>query len=1132
MNALALLAHEARAELRAGLRSGIVGLVFLGLAGYLLMSLTNADYVQKMGAADIPRNAPSLVYLMSTGCMFFLFFAWAWVFAQPLLRDRQVSLHEIVLSMPNSLPALLWGRFIGASLVGALLAGALIVGFIATPLLGWLGMVPAGSITAPPWRALLFAWIWLLIPAGTGIGALYYLATLRTRSVAGAFGLSALLMLLWMFAVVVLKGGHINPILAAALDPSLFTYAQTQIETWTPLQKTSALLPLTPEFLLNRALWGGLPLLVLYWALRNIQRESLVLERPARGRAGKSARVNAQVAPKSERLLGVIDTPRWWSALRLETQWQLGQIARSRGWWIGVAVLLAMGVLSAFVHGVWHAEGPMVPRPDMLLPLLRSAVFLVIAFIVAALVGWVSRRDQVEGFDGMFDATPAPVWLRPFARALTAIATAFALALLPGISSLIVTALAAPAALSLGDPLLYQTLVMAPPLIELALLVFLVHALCRRAGVAYTASMLLTFFFVLNHELGLVDYPLYEFGIPAHMNLSTLSGWTPWWPYVSSLDAYKLAGGGVLIAAAALVLPRGVDSRLHRGMAQARARLRGPIGALACLAIAAMLGFGALLHGQLVERGGYHPLAETQRENAAWEQSWLASAGAYSVAGGALRLQADPHTASLHGEWTLRGVRAVGGVLHAELPSGFVLERALVGGRMVKADTRYDHLALSLGDCAVSSEGCTVDLRWTVKPPIWQSEGETPWLSRAGVWLRAQDAAPRLGLDPQRVLRAPADRTRHGLKASFALPASSVAVAADAIAPRGEWSWSLRIAGEKTDRAQGRSNGPLAFAEQWSANSSTTRVGDLRIVHDRSRDDAAHAIGADVQAMQTCVRRRLGRVGEVDEVAQWPRGLAEPRLLDRILVLPEEPSWDVADTGVGRSMRRARIATALARQQLVSASDLREGEGAVWLQEGVAGALGLLCVGDEDGLAALDQVLIRESDTTARTLAASEVPVGPVAQAPASGWAMHYAPLATLEWAAQQRPQDFEALTRALAASTQLPAALNQLAGEERAAGLLGVPLASQLSRKADATGIRIEGSRWQWRDGGWLPMEGTQSRYRLLVRRAGVAVVQAEPAAYPRYPLDSEGLLLDTWPSYQRAPQQALLQPVAAAVH
>ncbi|MGH8082876.1 MAG: hypothetical protein ACREP7_20020, partial [Lysobacter sp.] len=693
----------------------------------------------------------------------------------------------------------------------------------------------------------------------------------------------------------------------------------------------------------------------------------------------------------------------------------------------------------------------------------------------------------------------------------------------------VVTALAAPAALNLGDPLLYQTLIMAPPLIELALLVFLVHALCRRAGVAYTLSMLLTFFFVLNHELGLVDYPLYEFGIPAHMNLSALTGWAPWWGYVSTLDGYKLAVGALLVATAALILPRGVDSRLHRGMAQARSRLRGPAGALAVLAIVSMLGLGSLLHTELLEHGGYRPLADTQREDAAWERLWLKRAGAYSVSGGDLRLQADPQTVRLNGEWDLRGVRAAGGILHAELPDGFALQQATVDGRTVKADSGHDHLALPLGECAESVEGCAVRLRWTVAPPVWSSEGETPWLSRAGVWLRAQDAAPRLGLDPQRVLRAPADRARSGLNAAFALPAAAVAVAADAIAPRGDWTWSLRVDGEKTEVVHGRSNGPLAFAAQWAADARSTRVGALRIVHDRSRSDTAVAIGADVQAMQACVRRRLGRVGEVDEVAQWPRGLGAPRLLDRVLVLPEEPSWDVADTGVGRSMRRARIATALARQQLVSAADLREGEGAVWLQEGVAGAVGLLCVGDADGLAALDQVLVREADTTARALASSEVPVGAVAQARASGWALHYAPLATLEWAAQQRPQDFDALTRALAASNALPAALRERSGEAVADALLGMPQASQLSRRVGTDGIQVEGSRWHWRDGGWAPIDRPVARYRLLVRRDGVVGLQAEPAAYPRYPLDSEGLLLDAWPSYQRAPQQALLQPAAA---
>ncbi|AKU51388.1 ABC transporter permease [Xanthomonas arboricola] len=1124
MSAAQLLLQEARAELRAGLRSGIVGLVFVGLAGYLLMCLTNADYVQQMGGTDIARNAPSLIYLMSTGCMFFLFFAWAWVFAQPLLRDRQADLHEVVLSLPICLPALLWGRFIGAALVSALLASALIVGFIAAPVLGWLGLVPAGSIAALPWRALLFAWGWLLLPAGTGIGALYYLITLRTRSVAGAFGLSALLMLLWMFAVVVLKGGDINPLLAAVLDPSLFTFAHTRIEAWTPLQKSTALLPMTPGFLLNRAVWGVLPLALLAWALHGVRRESLVLEKAAPRAAVPAVAITR--TPAVRRSLAPVAASHWRIALWLETRWQLHQLARSRGWWAGMSVLAAMCVLSAFVHGIWHADGPLLPRPDLLLPLLKDATYLVIAFLIAALVGWVSRRDQVDGFDSMFDALPAPIWLRPFARALAVIATTVLLSLLPGAAAVLVTALALPAALDLGDALLYQLLVMAPPLLELGLLSFVVHALCRRAGVAYSVSMLLTFILVVNHELGMADYPLYQVGIPVHLQLSGLTGWAPWRAYLLALDGYKLALGALLVAAAVLALPRGVDSRLRQRAGQLGKRLRGPVGVLASVALLGLLGLGTLLNAQLIGRGGYRPLALIQREDAAWERRWLADAGAYTVAGGDLRLQLDPAAERLQGEWTLQGVRAASGSLHAELPTGFALQHATVDDRSVSAEVADAHLVVPLGACAARDTGCTVRLQWSLAPNIWSAEGQPPWLGHAGVWLRAQDAAPRLGLDPDRVLRSAGERRRYGLNEVVVLPPDAASVASDAIAPRGTWRWSLQGGATSPAVTHGQTQGPLTFAVAWAANPHQTLVGPLRIAHDRQRADSASGIGADVQAMQACVQRRLGYVGVVQEIAQWPRGLGEPRLLGTTLILPEAPSWDVADLGVGRSLRRARIGSALARQALVSAADLRQGQSAAWLGDGVAGALGLLCVGDVDGLAALQQALIRASDTTARALADSDVPVDALSLARSSGWAQHYAALAALDWTARQRPQDFDSLTRQLAARVPLADVLAAHAGPQAAADQLGAPLASQLSLQRDRAGTRIAASRWRWHGGGWKRVTDSVPRYRLLTRRDGVVRLQPAPSSYPRYPPNSDGLLIDAWPSYQRNPQQVLLHP------
>lgn len=1109
MSALRLALREARAELGAGLRSGVVGLVFVGLAAYLLMSLTNADYVQKMGGADIPRNAPSLVYLMSTGCMFFLFFAWAWVFAQPLLRDRQASLHEVALSMPVSLPAVLWGRFIGAALVGGLLAGSLIAGFIATPLLDWLSMVPHGSVSAPPWAALAFAWFWLLLPAGVGIGALYYLATLKLRSVAGAFALSALLMLLWMFAVVVLKGGHINPMLAAALDPSLFTYAMAKVETWTPGEKRSALLPLTPEFLFNRFVWCVLPLVLLSLALRKVQREGMAIERPPRRKRHAASKPRTSTGATSFPPVEISATG-WLRALASEAGWQLSHIVRRRGLWIGVAILLAMGILGGFVHGVWHAEGPMRARPEFLLPLLNSAMFLVVAFVVAALAGMVWRRDHVEGFDAMLDAAPAPSWLRPFGRVIAIVVVIVGLAVLPGVASLFVTALAEPSALSVTTPALYQLLVSAPALLELGLLVVLVHACWSRAAVAYPVSMLLTFFLVLNHELGLVDYPLYEVGIPAHLHLSGMTGWAPWTGYLSALAGYKLGLCVVLAALAAAVVPRGAEGRFARGPG---GRLGGPVLVCLVIGLAVMVGLGWRLHGELVARGDYVPRDVQDRQAAEWERRWLRSAGRYSVHGGHAALYVESATGKLHGDWVLHGVTSDNGNLDAELPADVSGVSATVDDRTVAATIADDHLRLPLGDASGTH---TVRLRWELRAPGWSAEGVPAWRGHDALWIRATSAMPRLGVDPSRIARSPLVRKAQGLPPEVILPAVGASVAYDAVAPVGEWEWAVRVDDELVaSSVAGAPPRPLAFATGYSPTVRNLAVADMRVRHDATRDRDAAEVGEDVSVMRRCVARRLGMTTGVHTVIEWPRGLGGASVDGSRLLLPESPDWDVSATGVGRALRRADIAQALARGLLVDAAALRDGQGAAWWGEAVPGAIGLLCVGDADGVAMMRQVMALRADQVVRALAASAAPVGDLAQADAKGWATTYGPLAALGWTSRRSPEVFAAVAARIAAGQPVENAMGDAMSEAERVAAFGPPRASDLASSPDG---HVTGQRWIWRQGAWVAQPGDIDA--LLLVHEGASIVPKPISAADR--VDTDGVLVDALPSYPRPSQRA----------
>lgn len=1111
MNGWRLARLEAWSEIRAGLRSGIVALIFVGLVGYLLLSLTNAGYVEKMGSTDVPRNAPSLIYLMSTGCMFFLFFAWAWVFAQPLLRDRQASLHEVVLSTPNSVTALLWGRFVGAAVVGALLGGSVIIGFLATPLLEWWHLVPPKAMGPTPWHALWSAWIWLVIPIGVGVGALYFAITLRVRHVAGAFGLSAVLMLLWMVAVVALQKTRLDPWLAASLDPSLFTFAQAQVMTWTPHEKATAWLSMSQGFWVNRLLWCVLPLLVLAWVLQRTTRELLVLETSAKRDEARRAAPTVHLPAK---LPAAVEYFRWWSAVRSEAAWQCRQLARSRMLWVGGLMLIAMAVLSSYIHVVWTADGPMVPRLELLLPLLHSATFLVIAFLVAALAGLICRRDDVPGFDHMVAATPAPDFVRLLGRASAVVGSTLLFALLPGVAGMLVTALSAPGASHLGFMLGYQLLVTAPPLVELALLIMFVHMLVPRAGVAYVASMLLTFVLVLNHELELVSHPLAEIGIAAAPKLSAITGWAPWMPSLLAIDGYKLSLSAVLISLAGLAMSRdngGWRRRLCLNLA-------GPVGALGVIGMVGMVVLGVDNISRQLAADGYRSPTMAKDDDAAWERRWSSTVQPTKVSGGELSLLLDPQAREVRGQWQLHQVRAVNGMLQLELPRGLTALSAQVADRKLTVDIADDHASVSLGECP--RQGCEVLLTWQLKAPTGMAPDSFPWLTpHSGIWLRAQDVVPRIGIDPERMLRAPIERERRGLTRKAVLPSAAVATPLQGVATAARWQWKVTLSGGRdADARSGQTQGPLNFSEFWADDVQTTVLGGLTIVHDSTRATTAHAVAEDVAAMHACVSRRLGPLAAVRRVVQWPRGFGDDNASGELLSLSEAPDWDVADAGVGRWLRRSNIAAAMAREAIASEADLRRGPGSAWLSDGVAGALGLLCVGDTDGLDAMRQVMAREAEQTTRDLAASDVPVGDLSTAVSKGWVEHYAPLAALGWTARQRPTDLAALLKALKDQPDIETVLTQRMGQLEARAALGPPRAFE---PADRFGTK-PGKRRLWRSGSWqdLPEPTVWAR---LVRTHGI--VGFESPAGGNAPVLQSGtasasreIWIDALPSYGRS--------------
>ena len=183
--------------------------------------------------------------------------------------------------------------------------------------------------------------------------------------------------------------------------------------------------------------------------------------------------------------------------------------------------------------------------------------------------------------------------------------------------------------------------------------------------------------------------------------------------------------------------------------------------------------------------------------------------------------------------------------------------------------------------------------------------------------------------------------------------------------------------------------------------------------------------------MSACVARRLGSRPGVEQLSQWPVGMGASRLSHGHLLLGQSPNWDVAPVGVGRWTRRAHIAELLARQSLVEASNLRQTPGYLWLSQGVAGALGLLCVEDIDGADARAALVKLMADDLTRALGNDGEPVGTLADAREQGWAASYAALVSLDWVAGQTPEQLTALTADVRNGQGWPTAIQ---------GLLGAP--------------------------------------------------------------------------------------------
>ncbi|WP_062274529.1 ABC transporter permease [Acetobacter cerevisiae] len=1087
---------EAWQEFQFGMRGPLIPVIFISLTAYLLLVLCQADSLRQLGASDVPRNAPALVYMMTSGDVFFLMFAWAWVFAQPIVRDRRVHLAEITLTTPVSLKAVLLGRFLGATGIALVLGSSQAVGFLLAPVLDIVGLIPTGTMGPPPWGALGWAWLVFTLPSSLGFGAIYLTAGIRTRTIVGPFVAAALIMTIWMIAIVGLKDAGYDRIWTTLLDPSGYAEAESQALEWTPHEKATAFLAVTFPLILNRVVWCILPLGSLAWVMGRVTREKLVTTASGKRRPKSSAE---HFSPIETQIFSLPVRPPWLFGLVAEIRWQCQLLLGNKVAVAGFFGLTLIGVAGGISHVMGSADGPLVPHPEVVAPLMMKMMTLMIAFIAAAATGIIMRRDQVPGFDAMLHITPAPYAVRFFGKITAVFFLMTLLALVPAFAGIVITLMGDVYLVDPGFSFLYQIMVSLPALLEMTAAFLIVHLLVRKSGLAYSLAMFLAFVFVLNREVNLVSYPPAKIGIPAAVAYSPLTGWQAWRDYLLLSDLWKLGLVTFTVSTGGLLAYRPAFRRDGAVLAGLWRRLCSPFGiGLAC-SLAGLLTLAPFLHRLLVTEGQYHSFSSDLLAKAQWERRWVSRIAVFRLSGGAVALKIDTENRTIHGRWQIEDVQTDGKILPLTLPAGLQKLTASLDDRDVPVEIDHDQAGIPTAFCV--ERACRLILNWTIQTPRWNANGTPPRVVEKKGWLTAADVAPILGVTSDRLVAAPRERLQLGLPLDIpSFPTTAVATS-DGIAPVGVWSWSVQLAGVSHSQSGHMIQSPLDFSILLPASED----------HDDSRAQTAEVIEADARTVSACLRRRLGLpVNSIGHVVQLPRGFVKPRLSGQTLFLPESPDWDVADRGTGRLLRKVDIAKALSRQIFVSQTDIRQTPGSGWLTEGLSGSLGLLCIGDIDGLAALQTVMERESEGATLALAASVVPVGPASKAQLESWWAEYGPLALLGWAASRTPEDYATLIHVTRETGKVAAGVKAV-DPTHAMRLLGMPRASDLH--ADhSVGQDIE---WVWERGQWQPDRKGLQLVKLVKNRSGMIAAGVEPSgsqsflwvdlgAYERTPADN----------------------------
>ncbi|MEM6735256.1 MAG: hypothetical protein AAF620_04220 [Bacteroidota bacterium] len=743
-----------------------------------------------------------------------------------LYKDIQYKSAGIIYTTSVGDKTFFIGRFLSAYAINLILGFGMFVGMVLVP---YSGIGDADQYGPTPWSQMFYGFF-----VFTATNLFIYTAVsisflVLTKRIAASY-LSIFFLTLLFFICETLRPDSSHLELLQILDPSAFVYTTTTIDTIPVAQRNEAYIPLTYMFFLNRAVWLGFSVIMLWIGYKSFtfknfiaqnvsfRRRKLINEKPLPLSSTKTSilipkvHLSYQLKDFLMKLLG-------FSLLEIKN------VVRTSGFKVLIFILSIIFFVSNLLWNSSFYVGPSYPLTSTM-TLTRISMGTWVSLILMIWTTELLFKDRLVGLWQVKDALPVPVWI-------TVLSKFFAISVVTLLISSMFIVFGITAQLIKGVPheidlTLYLTDLLGYNwgwlnYLQMLALVCLIAGLTANRFATHIISIGIYFFNLASFDLEIIEELRYIYMfVPGVDDYSEMNGYGIW---ETSIPWFFLLWTTLAIAFLAVGIyfwKRGASHKFLQKLSFRGNQLNWFGKAIVGFSLASFVYLQVFIVNHVHAKGNFETKLQTQQKDAAYEKKYkkLSSYPQPKINQVDLKLDFSPPNRSADFEATY----SLGNphnsnidTLYLNFPDFTYYQDLIWNGEKLQpewVDPELNMMALNIKMDSTTSllqiKGSRAHVGFTQDKKTQQPE-----LTYNGSFLRAQDLLPIIGYKDDRELMENRYRKNWGMEKlgpRMSAVTDSIALQEDAYSPDALW---LKGSIELSTTDDQVAVGPGALINSW-----------------------------------------------------------------------------------------------------------------------------------------------------------------------------------------------------------------------------------------------------------------------------------------------------------------------------